>query len=113
MVDSLPDEFIAAVRACLPRLAALIASGPAAELGRLGAPDDPAPARPAGPSPAAPGRGGQLRLAQARVAHRLGASAAEPVPLTVLRDLGPLLPERLLGALEVTIAGLELPALPA
>ncbi|WP_436533637.1 DUF6461 domain-containing protein [Actinoplanes sp. HUAS TT8] len=98
MVDTLPDEFTTAVRACLPSLAALIANGPAAELGRLGAPVD------AGPPPPS-----LRQLAQAR----LRSSAAEPAPIVVLRDLGPLLPERLLGALEITVAGLALPALPA
>ncbi|GLW34509.1 DUF6461 domain-containing protein [Actinoplanes regularis] len=97
MIDP-PDEFVAAVRELQPRLVALIGPGPAAELGRLGAADNVRPPR---------------QTVRRLAAHRLGNSAAEPVALTALRDLGPLPAERLLGALEVTIAGLELPALPA
>jgi hypothetical protein len=96
--EVLPDEFTAAVREMLAGLAALIAPGPAAQLGRLGAPEDAGPLA----------QGMRLRP-RARLARKLG----EPAPLAALRDLGPLLAERLLGALEVTVAELRLPQLPA
>ncbi|KUL28851.1 DUF6461 domain-containing protein [Actinoplanes awajinensis] len=108
MVDAaeVPEAFVAAVRERLPRLTALIAIGPAAELGRLGAPEDSGAREDAGARGAV---GGQAR---ARFAERLGRSAAEPVALAALRRLGPLPAERLLGALELTAAALELPPLP-
>ncbi|WP_305789434.1 DUF6461 domain-containing protein [Symbioplanes lichenis] len=78
------DELAAFAVAAVPVFAGRLAGGPAGVLGRLGVPDE---TRPHG-----------------------AAQAREPV--SGLRSLGPLLPERLLGALELTIAAYDWAAAP-
>jgi hypothetical protein len=85
------EEVVAAlagpVPAAVPVIASWIPARPAAELGRLGVPPETAM-----PVSAWAGEAG---LAESSVAGALGA-------------LGPLLAERLLGALELAVPGLDL-----
>ncbi len=101
----------------LPRLTQVIPAAPAAELGRLSLAPDALGAKPgrlglASPAsaltraiPATPGAGsGRRGLAPAAIAgrHTSGVRAG-------LAGLPPLVAERLLGALELTVAALDLP----
>jgi hypothetical protein len=89
VVARLPiDDLAAAVVAVVPKLIERIPASPARVLGRLAAPDDTD----------APSRGNRWPH------HRLEGEAE---CLTALRELGPLPVERLLGALELTIAELD------
>jgi Family of unknown function (DUF6461) len=81
------DDLAAFVAAAMPVFAGRLASGPAGMLGRLGVPDE---TRPHG-----------------------SAQWVESAWRSGLRSLGPLSSDRLLGALELTIAGYDWAAAPA
>ncbi len=83
----------------VPVLEARIPPGPAAELGRIGAPPD------AARSVAAGFRGAVVARGQVR--SGVAMSAESPV-LGALGAVGPLLAERLLGALELTVSALDM-----
>lgn len=86
-VSDLPiDELAAFVAAAMPMLAERIPAPPARVLGRLAAPEDADPHSPGNRWPYHPADG-------------------ESACLAALRALGPLPVERLLGALELTVAG--------
>ncbi|OAA23370.1 hypothetical protein UG55_103867 [Frankia sp. EI5c] len=117
------DELAAAVAGVLPTLIARIPPEPAAQLGRLGVPVAP------GERPIAPGRGGLPFVAPVPVARpqpapgpyfvsgppalpaQTGGPSASST-LSALRGLGQLLPERVLGALELAVDEVELPGVP-
>jgi hypothetical protein len=100
-VADLPETVLSAlavpVATALPGIASRIPPGPAAELGRLGV---PRPERPVSFT------GGQRAFP--------AVSYGEPgdAVTEAQRELGPLLAERLLGALELTIAELDLTGAP-
>lgn len=83
------------VAGTIPTILARIPADPAARLGRTGAPDDPV---------LHPGGQGYGPI-RARAADPAGA--AGPAVLAALRKMPALLVERLLGALELTVSGLE------
>ncbi|TDC40636.1 hypothetical protein E1211_00560 [Micromonospora sp. 15K316] len=133
----LVDELAPPVGAVMRALLELIPPGPAARLGRWGVPGEarqqrrpavvrvdhdrvalPPPHHPVvvkGESTALHGlrRLGTLNPRQLPAAspHRDPAST-EPVVLAALRELGPLVAERLLGALELTVTGTQPPDVP-
>ncbi|WP_460491904.1 DUF6461 domain-containing protein [Dactylosporangium cerinum] len=86
-VPDLPSDGLAAfVAAAIPVFTQWVPVTPARTLGRLGAPDE-----------------ADLRSPGTHVVR--GTADSEPACLTALRALGPLLVERLLGALELVVAG--------
>ncbi|RKN21121.1 hypothetical protein D7147_10025 [Micromonospora musae] len=135
--DRLVDELLPPVAAAMRALGGLIPSGPAARLGRLGTPDEarqerrstlgraghgrvavrslqaPVAAQRKSAAPVGLRRLGTLNPQELpRVAQRPDPTPAEPATTAALRGLGPLLPERLLGALELTVASADTPDLP-
>jgi hypothetical protein len=91
------------VTEAVPVIAASIPPGPAAELGRIGAPPDAAPSVAAGFRGAVAARG--------QVRGGVAEPAKSPV-LSALSSVGPLLAERLLGALELTVSALDMAGVP-
>ncbi|WP_250033085.1 DUF6461 domain-containing protein [Paractinoplanes maris] len=85
-MPSRTDELAAFVAAAIPVLRVRVAAGPAGSLGRLGLPDENR--------------------------RNWGMPWPEPASMSVLRTLSPLAAERLLGALELTIAGYDWGAAP-
>ena len=83
------------VAEAMPVIAARIPAGPAADLGRMGAAADPRMARSA-----------RVQLRPMR-SHRAARSVESPV-LAALGELSPLVVQRLLGAIELTVAELDL-----
>ncbi|MFL6072583.1 MAG: DUF6461 domain-containing protein [Mycobacteriales bacterium] len=127
--ESVVDALAAAVAGAMPVLAARIPAGPAATLGRLGVPPEQrtdrhrqvgplvtrqAPGRPvAGRAVAVTASGVHRRPVRAVAAGRPGGSGERPEPaespvLAGVRSLGPLLAERLLGALEIAVERLPM-----
>lgn len=86
----------------VPVIAARIPPGPAAELGRIGAPPDAARS-------VAGFRGAVVARGQVRGGV---ATPAESPVLGALGAVGPLLAERLLGALELTVSALDMAGVP-
>jgi hypothetical protein len=91
------------VAAAVPVLAALIPPGPAAELGRIGAPFAAALRTGAGVGGA---------VARREVDAGQPGSTAGSAVAGALRAVGPLLAERLLGALELAVLALDMTGVP-
>jgi Family of unknown function (DUF6461) len=107
LVTDIPEAVVGVlagpVAEAVPVIAARIPPGPAAELGRIGAPPDVVV------GPVAAG----IRAGVARGEVRGGATMPEESPVVgALRAVGPLLAERLLGALELTVLALDLAGAP-
>ncbi|MFC0531734.1 DUF6461 domain-containing protein [Phytohabitans kaempferiae] len=124
----------ASVAAVLPLIALRVPAGPAAGLGRLGAPDDPALrtavrrraamadvagarargvlARPGPPRPVPRGVGVPRPMPAGPVAWAGSPTADGSALLAALGDVEPLLAERLLGALELLVDDLRLAGVP-
>ncbi|WJK39485.1 DUF6461 domain-containing protein [Solwaraspora sp. WMMA2056] len=101
--DVLVAECARAVRDAVPLIAGRIPAGPAARLGRLAVPDDEITA----------GRDAWGSTGPAAAAHpTVPGGSVDPAALVALRGLGHLSTERLLGALELTVADLTLSGVP-
>jgi Family of unknown function (DUF6461) len=106
---TLVEALAGPVAAAVPVLAAQIPPGPAAELGRIGVPPQARPRQDGGDCGAA----ARAAAARVRAGRPGGAAPPEESPvLTALRAMRPFLAERLLGALAVTVSGLELAGAP-
>ncbi|MEV4808902.1 DUF6461 domain-containing protein [Micromonospora avicenniae] len=125
--DELVDELVPPVAAGMRLLLGLIPARPAARLGRLGASEQARPAVRVGHRPVPLPPPAQLvstssesvkilglrRLGALyarpgpRVADRRVSAPSEPSGLAALRELAALTTERLLGALELTVTGME------
>jgi hypothetical protein len=102
IAEAVVEVLAGPVAEALPAIAARIPPGPAAELGRIGAPPDAA-------RPVAVG----FRGAVARGKVRGGAAMPAESPVVgALGAVGPFLAERLLGALELTVSALDLAGVP-
>ncbi len=102
IAEAVVEVLAGLVAEALPVIAARIPPGPAAELGRIGAPPDAA-------RPDAVG----FRGAVARGKARGGAAMQTESPVAgALGAVGPFLAERLLGALELTVSALDLAGVP-
>jgi hypothetical protein len=119
--DATVDSAAAAAATAVPVLTGLIPVGPATELGRHGAPDEGGPPGPHDRYRRRAAALGQVAAAPAPVTAKPGARPyyasgagvpAETAVLAALRGVGPLRTERLLGALEHTIARLPVAAVP-
>lgn len=103
IAEAVVEVLTGPVAEAVPVIAARIPPGPAAELGRIGAPQSE------GRSVAAGLRGAVV--ARGRVRGGVAMSAKSPV-LGALGAVGPLLAERLLGALELTVSALDMAGVP-
>ncbi|MGH3250452.1 MAG: DUF6461 domain-containing protein [Trebonia sp.] len=111
IAEAVVEMLATMVSEAIPVVAARIPPGPAAQLGRIGAPSDGA----VGPVAGIRGglAGGEARGVRPRPVRAGGAGVpAESPVVRALREVGPLLAERLLGALELTVAALDAAGLP-
>jgi hypothetical protein len=103
IAEAVVEVLTGPVAEAVPVIAARIPPGPAAELGRIGAPQNE------GRSVAVGLRGAVVARGQVR--GGVAMSAKSPV-LGALGAVGPLLAERLLGALELTVSALDMAGVP-
>lgn len=108
IAEAVVEVLAGPVAKAVPVIAARVPPGPAAELGRVGAPPDAA--QPVADRPVAAGFRGAV-TARRQVRGGIAMSAESPV-LGALGAVGPLLAERLLGALELTVSALNLADVP-